>query len=90
MPTSLSLQKEEYRNSLLRSLGFSPKTRALILLDISNSDIQSFLQKVGEELNISFVVSDGSLTEKSQYLAFDGFISDEKSGFLDMISLVQS
>ena len=90
MPTSLSSQKEEHRHSLLRNLGFPPKTRALILMDISDSTIREFLQRVGAELSISFVLSDGSLTEKSQYLAFDAFISDEKSGFLDMISLVQS
>ena len=59
------------------------------MLDISDSLIREFLQKAGKELDISFIESNGSFEEKWDYLAFDVFISDEQTGFLDIVGLVK-
>ncbi|MBP6981302.1 hypothetical protein KBB25_00790 [Candidatus Gracilibacteria bacterium] len=90
MAPSLTLQKEEHRTALLRKMGFPPKTRSLILLDISDPLIREFLQKAGRELDISFIESNGSSDEKGDYPAFDVFISDEQTGFLDIVALVKA
>lgn len=64
MASSLTLQKEEHRTALLRTHEFPPKTRALILLDISDASIREFLQKAAKELDISCIEASGSPEEK--------------------------
>ena len=57
MPLKKSSQKDEIRSKILREMSVSPKSRALILIDIADADIVGFLFEVGKSLDIAMVVA---------------------------------
>ena len=90
MPLKKSSQKDEIRSKILREMSVSPKSRALILIDIADADIVGFLFEVGKSLDIAMVVATWSAWEKWVYAGYDAVISDGVSSHLDMVALVQS
>ena len=57
MPLKKSSQKDEIRSKILREMSASPKARALILIDIDDSDIRTFLLEGEKSLDIAVVVA---------------------------------
>lgn len=64
MAITIATKKENLRGQLLRSLSLGTKIRSLILLDIADPAIATFLISAGKELDIAFVQATGSLEEK--------------------------
>ena len=57
MPLKKSSHNDDLRSKILRDHAFGTKSRALILLDVFDRDIQVFLLEVGKTLDIAFVVT---------------------------------
>lgn len=90
MPSSRNSIKDEVRTKIIRTNWFHMKTRAVILLDISDSDISNWLLEAWSVLDISFVISTGLPEEKQSYPWFDACISNLKSNYVDIVALVKS
>ena len=90
MPLKKSADTDELRSKILRNHAFGTRSRALILLDISDITIRDFLTEAGKMLDIALLISAGSAEEKREYAGYDAFISDGISETLDVVSLIQS
>ncbi len=89
MPLKKSLQKDDIRSKILRQHNFGFKSRALILLDISDTEILDFLLEASKFLDIVCIPSTGRTEEKIEYAWFDACISDGLSTNIDIVTLVQ-
>ena len=56
MPQNLT-QKDQSRSVLLRTLQLPTNTRAIIILDIADRAIRTFLIEAGKHLDIHFIVN---------------------------------
>lgn len=56
MPLKKSSDKDTLRSQILRHHSFGTKSRALILLDIQDSEIREFFVEVGKNLDIAFII----------------------------------
>lgn len=65
-------KKDNRRTALLRKLELPRNTRSLILLDISDESIRSFLIEAGKYLNVIFI-TDGDMADQESY---DACITD--------------
>ncbi len=90
MPLKKSFQKDDIRSKILRQHNFGFKSRALILLDISDREIHDFLLEAWKLLDIVCITSTGRPEEKVEYAGFDACISDGISRNLDIVALVQA
>lgn len=90
MPLKKSSQKDEIRSRILRQHNFGFKSRALILLDMSDKEIREFLLDAAKVLDVVMIPSTGKEEEKSDYAGFDACISDGISKHIDIVPLVQS
>ncbi len=90
MPLKKSFQKDDIRSKILRQHNYGFKSRALILLDISDREIHDFLLEAAKVLDIVLIPSVGREEEKSEYAWFDAYISDGISLNIDMVALVQA
>ena len=64
MPLKKTPDTDEQRSQILRAHAFPVKTRALILLDTVDTDIQKFLLEASIALDFSIVMATGNDTEK--------------------------
>ncbi len=90
MPLKKSSLKDEIRSKILRQHNFGFKSRALILLDITDKEIREFLLDAARVLDIVIIPSTWREEEKSDYAGFDACISDGISTHIDIVPLVQS
>ncbi len=65
-------KKDNRRTALLRKLELPRNTRSVILLDISDESIRSFLIEAGKYLNVIFI-TDGDMADQESY---DACITD--------------
>jgi hypothetical protein len=55
MSLKKSSQKDEIRSKILRENTLPPKSRALVLLDIADTEISQFLLEAGKSLDIAMI-----------------------------------
>ncbi|MDD2694035.1 MAG: hypothetical protein PHY14_03815 [Candidatus Gracilibacteria bacterium] len=84
MPKTLN-QKEQKREALLRKFAFPKSVRAVILLDIRDDVIHSFIMDASRVLNIGIIESDS----EEDMSACDACITDGL-GELNLINLTKS
>ena len=83
MPQNLT-QKDQSRSVLLRTLQLPTNTRAIIILDIADRAIHTFLIEAGKHLDIHFIVN----WDISQMEACDACITDGR-GSMDLVNLMK-
>lgn len=89
MPLKKVSQKDDIRSKILRQYNFGFKSRALILLDISDIEIHDFLLEASKVLDIVCISSTGRGEEKADYVGYDACISDGASWNIDIVALIQ-
>ncbi len=77
-------KKDNRRTALLRKLELPRNTRSLILLDISDESIRSFLIEAGKYLNVIFI-TDGDMADQESY---DACITDWHWN-IDLVNLMK-
>lgn len=89
MPISKTAHKDELRSKILHTYAISPSTRSLILLDIQDREICSFLREAGESIGIDYILSE-AIEDKTILAGFDALVSDQLSGSIDIPFCVSS
>lgn len=88
MALTKSSQKEEMHSKIIHEYALNPRTRAVILIDLIDSETIQFLLDAGEDIGIACV--DISRLNNSLTAGFDAFVSDGKSGRIDIVGAVKS
>ena len=87
MAHSKNLHKEEVRSQIVHAHTLPPRTRAVILLDISDESITTFIERAGEAIWVSCIRLD--TFDVGHLVGVDALISDRKSQKLDLIAAMQ-
>lgn len=90
MPSQKKSNKEEKKSLIQRKYSLPPKSRALILLDISDQSVSDWLLEALETIHIATHMMTDSIEELDELSGYDAVISDLSSKRLDIIQAVQS